>query len=168
MCIVPDKWMGLCRTCLVLSAVLGNVQYYSNHLIWIFMDGTVPSPAVKEKHKLQRRLKAGVNVLRRKGGGLCVCVLGGCRRADFNAWSGAGIIDFNTKWRTRSVELDSKSMTQSKMSATSSANLPERCAKCRVAQILSDTHVTKLPGEEGSQSDRLLRWTRRSRALWRM
>lgn len=54
------------------------------------MVGTFPSPAVKEKHRLQSRLKAQVKVLGRKGGG----VWGG---ANFNAWSEAGIIDFNTK-----------------------------------------------------------------------
>lgn len=54
------------------------------------MDGTFPSPAVKEKYGLQSRLKAQVKVLGRKGGG----EEGG---VDFNAWSEAGIIDFNTK-----------------------------------------------------------------------
>lgn len=66
----------LCRTSLALSVAAGNVQYYSSHLIWIFMDGTFPSPAVKEKHRQQSRLKAQVKVLGRKGGG----VWGGGRR----------------------------------------------------------------------------------------
>lgn len=57
------------------------------------MDGTFPSPVVKEKHRLQSRLKAQVKVLGRKGGG----VWGEGGGADFNAWSEAGIIDFNTK-----------------------------------------------------------------------
>lgn len=38
------------------------------------MDGTFPSPAVKEKRRLQSRLKAQVKVLGRKG--VRVCVLG--------------------------------------------------------------------------------------------
>lgn len=63
------------------------------------MRGTFPSPAVKEKHKLQSRLKARVSVLRSKSGAVWCGREGGY----FNAWSGAGIIDFNTKWRTRSV-----------------------------------------------------------------
>lgn len=54
------------------------------------MDGTSPSSVVKEKHRLPSRLKAQVKILGRKSGG----VWGG---ADFNAWSEAGIIDFNTK-----------------------------------------------------------------------
>ena len=65
------------------------------------MDGTFPSPAVKEKRRLQSRLKAQVKVLGRNGVPVCVCVcvcvcvLGGV--TDFNAWSEAGIIDLNTK-----------------------------------------------------------------------
>lgn len=33
------------------------------------MDGTFPSPAVKDKYMLVNRLKGGVGVLRRKSGG---------------------------------------------------------------------------------------------------
>lgn len=49
------------------------------------MDGTFPSPTVKEKHWLQNRLKPGVKVLGRKGG----FVVWGGERAVFNAWSEA-------------------------------------------------------------------------------
>lgn len=65
---------SLCRASLMLSLAVGNVRYYSSHIIWIFMDGTFPSPAVKEKRRLQSRLKAQVKVLGRKG--VRVCVLG--------------------------------------------------------------------------------------------
>lgn len=49
-----------------------NVQYYRNHMIWIFMVGTFPSPAMKEKREAtQRRLKARVKV---PGRCRCECI----------------------------------------------------------------------------------------------
>ncbi len=63
------------------------------------MGRTYSSPAVREKHRLQSRKKH-----KSKNWRGCVCVfvcvcvcqgVGGV--ADFNAWSEAGIIDFNTK-----------------------------------------------------------------------
>lgn len=57
------------------------------------MRGTFPSPAVKEKHRATEQIKSTSQSPGEDGWrGVCVCVC-----ADFNAWSEASIIDFNTK-----------------------------------------------------------------------
>lgn len=123
------------------------------------MNGTVLSQAARGRRwrRQQSRLKARVKSPG-EGRWTCVCV---CVHAQILMHGQKQASLISTLSEGQGVqELDSKSMTQSKMSARARSTRPEQCAKCGAAQkIWSDTRRRNLEGgqkeENGPRSQQI-------------